>query len=116
MAGVDGNHQHLAPDAQGHPLDRREHGRLDLAQLLHDLFERAVAHLLTRHAGIGFDAKEHPAASMVEHRAKRARSLAPLTRGAFELQSLRLAGGGPGNDLIEGHRGRVTITPLKLQR
>jgi len=43
--------------------------RLDLAQLLHDLFERVVVQLLADHSGIGLDAKEHPAAAMVEHRA-----------------------------------------------
>ena len=98
VAGVDENHQHLAPAAQGHPLDRRKHRRLDLTQLLHDLFERAVAHLLADHSAIGLDAKEHPAAAMVEHRAKGARRLAPLTRGALELQSLRLAGCSPSGD------------------
>jgi hypothetical protein len=35
-----------------------------------------VAYLLTDHATIGLDAKEYPAAAMVEHRAKGGRRLA----------------------------------------
>jgi hypothetical protein len=103
LSGDDGHDQDFKAVAKRETLDIREGRRVDLTKFLGDLFERAVAHLLSDNLAVSLDAEEDLTAAVIEHRADRMRGLASFPGRALELDGLGFAGGDKGYDLICGH-------------
>lgn len=80
-----------------------------MADLLRDLFDRVIGHLLSSDPTAGSDTEEHAPTPVIEHRAQCAHRLTALAGGRFELQRLGFAKRCPGIDLIASDHGDGAI-------
>ena len=76
----------LAASRQPYPLDLRENRRVDALYFASQLFERALADLLTHRSAIGRDAEQHVAATLIEHCTHGRHGLSARSRRGLEFQ------------------------------
>lgn len=103
-----GEHQHLAPAVDGHPLDRRKQRRLEALELLREFFERALGDRLANDLARRRNAERHLPALAVGEGAEGSAGTVFLGGGFLELERGRFAGGGQSDDLVGCHRGAAS--------